>query len=71
MARQPEQRRPVLRLIVVALAIGLALVAVIAALVWRPLISSLHLDPAPAPAHAGHALAIDAKSLSASPARAP
>jgi hypothetical protein len=70
-ARPPEPRRPVIRLIVVALAIGLAVVALIAALVWRPLATSLNLGPAPALARAGHALAADTAPVSAGLARAP
>jgi len=70
-AKPPEQRRPVTRLLLVVLAIGVAALALIAALVWRPLISSLHLGPAPALVRAGHALATAVNPVSASAARAP
>jgi hypothetical protein len=67
----PEQYRPVIRLLLVALAIGVVVVALIAALVWRPLVSSLYLGPAPALARAGHGLAAETTPVSASAARAP
>ena len=71
MARPPEQRRPVTRLVVAALAIGLAVLALIAALVWRPLVSSLYLGPAPARGRGGDALAANTTPVSAGAARAP
>lgn len=71
MARVPEQHRPVIRLVIVAFAIGLMVVAVIAALVWRPVVSSLHLYPAPVAVRAAHALDSVPTSLSAGSARAP
>jgi hypothetical protein len=67
----PEQHRPVTRLLLVVLAIGVVVVALIVALVWRPLISSLHLGPAPAHARAGDALAAAVNPVSAGAARAP
>lgn len=66
MARPPEQRRPIFRMIMLALVIGVVVLALVAALVWRPLASSLHLNPAPA-----FALAADVKPVSAGAARAP
>jgi hypothetical protein len=70
-ARPPEQHRPAIRLLLVALAIGLAALALIAALVWRPLISSLHLGPAPARARAGDTIATALNPATAGAARAP
>lgn len=67
-ARAPKQRRPVIRVVVLVLAVALAALALIAALVWRPLVSSLHLDPAALLARIAPA---DAKALPAGAARAP
>lgn len=71
MAGSSKPPRAVSGLVLAVMAIGLAVLALIAALVWRPLVSSLHLDPAPVPARTGHALAADAQSVSAAAARAP
>jgi hypothetical protein len=69
--RPPEQHRPVIRLLLVALAIGLAALALIAALVWRPLISSLYLCTAPARGRGGDAFAANTTPVCAGAARAP
>lgn len=70
MAEPPDRRGSISRSVLVAIAIGIAVIALVAALVWRPLATSLHLALAPSPPRSGHAPA-DAKALPAGAARAP
>lgn len=66
MAEPPDRHGSISRSVLVAIAIGIAVIA----LVWRPLATSLHLALAPSLPRSGHARA-DAKALPAGAARAP
>jgi hypothetical protein len=57
--------------VLVAIAIGIAVIAVVAVLVWRPLAASLHAAPVPMPMRGGHSIDARDHAVAASPARAP
>jgi len=55
----------------VLVAIGIAVIAVVAVLVWRPLAASLHPARVPMPMRGGHSIDARDHAVAASPARAP
>jgi hypothetical protein len=70
MAEPPDRRGSISGPVHVAIAIGIAVVAVVAALVWQSLATSLHLAPAPTPMRGEHPIDLRDRAA-ASPARAP
>jgi hypothetical protein len=70
-AGQPDRRGSISLPVLVAIVIGIAVIAVVTALVWRPLATSLHLAPVPMPTRGGHQADLHDHAAAASSARAP
>jgi hypothetical protein len=70
-AEPPDRHGSISRPVLVGIVIGIVMIALIAALVWRPLATSLHLAPAPTPMRGGHPNVIREHAVAASLARAP
>ena len=71
MAEPPDRNGSISRPVLVGIAIGIAVTAMVAVLVWRPLATSLHLAPAPTPMPHGHPIDACYHAIAASLARAP
>lgn len=71
MAEPPDRHGSISRSVLVAIAIGVAVIAVVATLVWRPLATSLRLAPVPTPMRGGQPIDARDHTVAASTARAP
>ena len=71
MAEPLDRHGSISRPVLVAIVISIVALALVAALVWRPLARSLHLALVPTPMPGGHRSVIREHAVAASPARAP
>ncbi len=71
MAEPPDRYGSISWPVLVAIVIGVAVIVVVAALVWRPLAASLHLAPVLMPMRGGYPIGARDHAVAASPARAP